>query len=202
MTFSHLLRRVNVLAATLAALGATALFAAPAGASILGQTDCSAQPTSQPFLPWGDNSSYVLAPGGGFSSTGTTWSLSGGARLTAGGDPYNDADVDSPASLALPAGGSVQSPFACVNLDRPTFRFFGRNLGALSTVLVQAVIKVPLGGQVALPVGTLALDGSWQPSATMLTVSGLTSAEVALRFTALTGRAQIDDVFIDPRMRS
>jgi hypothetical protein len=68
-------------------------------------------------------------------------------------------------------------------------------------VLVQAVVKVPLVGQVAVPVGTLSLSGSWQPSATMLTASGLTSADLALRFTALTGSSQIDDVFIDPRMR-
>jgi hypothetical protein len=201
MKLVNLGRRIQVLAAALATVGASALATAPAQASVINASGCTAGASSQPFAPWGDTHDYVLAPGGGFSGETTSWSLSGGARVSAGGDPYNAAGVDSPSSLSLPAGGSAQSPFACVDLSRPTFRFFGRNQGALSTVLVQMVIKVPLAGQVALPVGTLALDGSWQPSATMLTNSGLTSAEVALRFTALTGSSQIDDVFIDPRMR-
>jgi hypothetical protein len=201
MTFSQPLRRLPMIAAALAAFAVTAFTTSPAGASVLSPSACAAEATSQPFSPWGDDHSYALAPGGAFTGGATSWTLSGGAQVTAGGDPYNAAGVDSPGSLILPAGASAQSPFTCVDLDRPTFRFFGRNGGALSNVLVQAVVQVPLVGEVALPVGTLSLSGSWQPSATMLTASGLTSADLALRFTALTGSSQIDDVFIDPRMR-
>jgi hypothetical protein len=60
---------------------------------------------------------------------------------------------------------------------------------------------------VPLPVGTVALGGSWAPTLPMLTgsaVGGLVSggtAQVALRFTAVTGSWQIDDVFVDPYQR-
>lgn len=95
----------------------------------------------------------------------------------------------------------------CVNASYPTFRFFAQNTGLLlSTVLVQVVYKTALG-TVALPLGTVALSGQWQPTLPMLTgsvVAGLITggtAQAALRFTALTGSSRIDDVFVDPRMR-
>jgi hypothetical protein len=68
------------------------------------------------------------------------------------------------------------------------------------------VYKTPLLGDVAVPVGVVALSNSWKPSLPMLTASvaeGVLNngtAQAALRFTALTGHTQIDDVFVDPRM--
>lgn len=200
-------RRIRALALTIATVGAGSLAAAPAQASLLNlgpsapNATCATSDVSQPFAPWGDHNDYVLAPGGAFSGSSTDWTLSRGARLVPGGEPYNVAGSAAPASLSLPAGSSAQSPFTCVNLSRPTFRFFGRNSGLLSTVLVQVVIKLPVVGELPVPVGTLALSGKWQPSLQMLTTSGLTgTGEVALRFTALTGTSQFDDVFVDPRM--
>jgi hypothetical protein len=73
-------------------------------------------------------------------------------------------------------------------------------------VVVQVVYKTLLG-PVALPLGAVALSAGWQPTLPMLTGSvagGLLSggtAQVALRFTALTGESRIDGVYIDPRMR-
>jgi hypothetical protein len=74
---------------------------------------------------------------------------------------------------------------------------------------VSIVYKEPLLGATAVPVGAIALTGSWAPSSQMWTLSavqGVVNAllvgktpQVALRFTALTGSSQIDDVFIDPR---
>ena len=109
-------------------------------------------------------------------------------------------------SLLLPQGASAQSPYTCVNAGYPTFRFVGRNNGLLSTLLVQVVYQVPLLGEVAAPVGVVALSGSWAPTPSMLTAAavpgGLSggTVPVALRFTALTGSSQIDDAFVDPRM--
>jgi hypothetical protein len=104
----------------------------------------------------------------------------------------------------------VQSPYTCVDFAYPTFRFFGVNHGLLSTVAVSIVYKEPLLGPVAVPVGVVALNGTWAPSLQMLTASAVqgvvnglligTTPQVALRFTALTGSSQIDDVFIDPHM--
>jgi hypothetical protein len=94
-----------------------------------------------------------------------------------------------------------------VNTSYPSLRFFARNLGALSTVLVSLVYKAPLLGLLPLLVGPVLLSSQWEPSLPMLTLAAVPSlltggtSQVALRFTALTGSSQIDDVFVDPRMR-
>jgi hypothetical protein len=95
-----------------------------------------------------------------------------------------------------------------VDAAYPTFRFFARNNGLLSTVAVSVVYKLPLLGiEAAVPVGAAALSPNWAPSASMLTASVLTgllhggTVPMGLRFTALTGSSQIDDVFVDPMMR-
>ena len=108
-------------------------------------------------------------------------------------------------SLALPAGATAQSPYTCVNASYPTFRLFARSGVVLSTVAVAVVYKTLLG-TVALPLGLLVPGGNWQPTQPLLTgsvVAGLLSggtAQAALRFTALTGSSEIDDVYIDPRI--
>lgn len=188
-------------------LALTAAFsAAPAGAALVSTGACSEANLTQPFARWGDQSTYELTPGGDFESSLAGWTLSGGAARVAGSEPFGATGVVGADSLALSADASAQSPYVCVNASYPTFRFFARNTGLLSTVLVQVVYKTALG-TVALPLGTVALSGQWQPTLPMLTGSlagGLLSggtAQAALRFTALTGSSRIDDVFVDPRMR-
>jgi hypothetical protein len=50
------------------------------------------------------------------------------------------------------------------------------------------------------------LSHDWQPTLPMLTASAVEgalsrgTAQVALRFTAIGGASQIDDVFVDPRV--
>jgi hypothetical protein len=199
----------------LPALGGIALFvvtlalslpAAPAQAALLGTGACNQAALTQPFAQWGDSSYYELVSQGDFEGALSQWTLGGGAHRVPGSEPYAVTGTPGSWSLALPAGASAQSPYTCVNASYPTFRFFARNDGVLSTVLAQVVYKTALG-PVALPLGAVALSGSWQPTLPMLTgsvVGGLLSggtAQVALRFTALTGESQIDDIYIDPRMR-
>jgi hypothetical protein len=92
----------------------------------------------------------------------------------------------------------------CVDASNPTFRFFARNRSLLATIAVQVVYPTVLGS-VALPLGAAALSPAWQPTLPMLTGSiagGLLSGgttQLSLRFTALLGASQIDDVFVDPR---
>jgi hypothetical protein len=180
-------------------------FATPARAALVESGACNEAGLSQPFVRWGDQSSYELLAGGDFEGSLAGWSLSGGAERVAGSEPYGATGSVGSYSLELPAGASAQSPFTCVNAAYPTFRFFARNDALLSTVLVQVVYQTPLG-VLALPLGAVALSGSWQPTLPMLTgsvalaaLSGGT-AQVALRFTAEVGPSQIDDVFVDPRM--
>jgi hypothetical protein len=95
-----------------------------------------------------------------------------------------------------------------VNTSYPTFRLYAKNTQSVGTVLVTVVYKLaPLNLPLTLPVGVIALNGSWSPTLPMLTgstVAGVLSggtANVALRFTALTGTTAIDDIYVDPRMR-
>jgi hypothetical protein len=87
--------------------------------------------------------------------------------------PFGATGKVGGSSIYLPAGASVQSPYTCVDLAYPLFRFFGRNNGLLSTVAVPIVYKEPLLGSLMLPVGVVALNGTWGPSAKMLTLSAV-----------------------------
>jgi hypothetical protein len=199
-------RHTRILGAAAAVLGFFVLSGANAHAALISTDACDNAALTQPFAPWGDTSPYKLVPGGSFEKGSPGWTLTGGARVIAGSEPFGATGSVGSDSVAIPAGGSATSPFTCVDAAYPTFRFFARNNGLLSTVLVQVVYRLPLLGPVAVPVGTVALSGSWAPSAPMLTASAVTgllsggTTQVALRFTALTGSSQIDDVFVDPRM--
>jgi hypothetical protein len=189
----------------LASIVITLLSSAPAQAALVSTSACNESALSQPFVKWGDSSSYELVPGGDFEGSLEGWSLSTGAQRFAGSEPYGTTGRVGSYSLNLAAGSSAQSPFTCVDAAYPTFRFFAHNDTLLASVVVQVVYRTPLG-TVALPLGVVALSGKWQPTLPMLTgsvVTGLLSggtAEAALRFTALLGTSQIDDVFIDPHM--
>lgn len=203
----YLSRLPLCLLGTFAALALAALPATSAQAALLSTGACNNASLSEPFAHWGDSSSYELVPGGDFEGSLSGWTVSGGAKKVAGSEPYGATGTVGSSSLELPAGASVQSPYTCVNASYPSFRLFARNNGLLSTALVQVVYKTPLGITVALPIGAIALSGEWQPTLPMLTGSAVTgllsggTAQVALRFTELTGSSRIDDVFIDPRMR-
>jgi hypothetical protein len=190
------------------ALGSLTLsvFAGSARAALVSGGACNEASLSQPFLRWGDSSSYELLPGGDFEGSPSGWNLSVGAKLAAGSEPSGATGAVGSHSLGLSPGASAQSPFTCANASYPTFRFFARNNGPASTVLVQVVYQTALGS-ISLPLGVVALSGEWQPTLPMLTgsvaagaLSGGT-AHMALRFTALTGTSNIDDVFVDPRMK-
>ena len=209
--FSHHIafRPSVVLACALAGLATAvaAIFsAAPARAALISTGACNEAELTQPFARWGETTDYELVPGGHFDGSLAGWTVQGKAGLVSGGEPYGVTGSVSSDSLALGTLASAQSPFFCVNASYPSFRFFARNGSLLSTVLVQVVDETPVG-PVTLPVGVVALTGQWEPTAPMLTgsaVEGLLSggtAQIALRFTELTGSSQIDDVFVDPRMR-
>jgi hypothetical protein len=171
-------------------------------------TACAASAQSQPFLKWGDSNSYGLVAGGDFESSLSGWTLSHGSVQATGSETYGVTGSVGKYSLALPsAGASAQSPFTCVTASDPTFRFFARSEGAPASVSVAVAYQTPLG-VIAVTVGIVTPSGTWQPSAAMPTgaaIAGALSsngtAQMALRFTALSGSSRIDDVFVDPRMR-
>jgi hypothetical protein len=198
-------RRLAVIVALAAVALLGVLSSTPANAALIDTNACDEAALSQPFAQWGDNSSYELVPGGDFEGSLAGWTLSGGAQRVAGSEPFGVTGSVGAYSLELPVGASAQSPYTCVDAAYPTFRFFARNESLLASVVVQVVYRTALG-TVALPLGAVLASEQWEPTLPMLTGSvatGLLSdgtAEVALRFTALTGSSRIDDVFVDPRM--
>jgi hypothetical protein len=203
-------RRLRTTAVALVTAATAACVATPAQAKPSRQ--CDSSPVSQPFAQFGDTSSYELVAGSDFTDA-SGWTLGGGAHLVAGGEPFAVTGAVSPESLDLPAGAWTQSPFTCVDASDPTFRVFAENVSSSaenvssSAALVASVVYATPGGvQLAVPVGTITPTGGWAPSPVMITASQAVSllgggtAQVALRFTAVSGEAAIDDVFIDPRM--
>ena len=201
-------RHTRLVGAVITALGIAALSGAPARAALISTDACDNATLTQPFSHWNDANEYKLIPGGSFENGASGWTLSHGASIVSGSEPFGAAGSVGASSVHLPAGASVTSPFTCVDAAYPTFRFFARNNGLLSTVLVSVVYKPLLGIPIAVPVGTVLLSPSWSPSAPMLTVSVVTgllhggTAPMAVRFTAVTGSSQIDDVFVDPHMHN
>jgi len=196
-------------------LGGLVLAILPAASAratgLINADPCDNATLTQPFAAWGDANLYKPVPGGDFEGSLAGWTLTGGARVVAGNWSSGDSGAAGTSSMYLPAGANVQSPYTCVDFAYPTFRLFARNSGFLSTVVVSIVYKEPLLGPLTLPVGVIALDGTWRPSGKMQTLAGEQTLvnyllaggampQVALRFTALTGSSQIDDVFVDPHM--
>jgi hypothetical protein len=200
-------RRVISLAAVISSLGVSgALSAAPAQAALISTNTCDSSTLTTPFAKWGDTNAYKLVTGGSFESGTSGWTLSGGAKVVSGSEPYNATGSAGKSSLYLPAGSSVTTPYTCVNAAYPSLRFFAKNNGLLSTVAVTLSYKGLLG-LIPIPAGVATLSSTWAPTPPMLTLSaipGLLSGgttSVSIRFTALLGSSQIDDVFVDPRMR-
>jgi hypothetical protein len=168
---------------------------------------CPSSTLSQPFSRWGDSNFYELLAGGDFEGSLSGWTLSHGAQKASESEPFGATGTVGAWSLALAPGASAQSPFTCVTASDSSFRFFARNEGPSATLVVDVVYKTPLGN-VSVPVGAVSLKSGWQPTPSMPTgaavagaLSGNGTAQMALRFIALTGSSRIDDVFVDPRMR-
>jgi len=176
---------------------------ATSSAALISGGACDNSTLSQPFAQYGDSNEYKLVSGGNFEGSLSGWTLSGGARVINGGNPNGSSGH----SLYLPAGASVTTPFTCVNAAYPSFRLFARNDSLLSTIVPQVVYKLPLLGNVALPIGAAALSPNWSPTLPLLTASLVTgvlnggTAQVALKFTAALGPSNVDDIYVDPMMR-
>jgi hypothetical protein len=211
MTRTSLLRRG--LTGLLAAL---ALAAMPAAASAdglnIGLDGCPARTIEHPFARWLDNANYVLAPGGTFEGSLDGWKLSGGAKVVAGSESFAVHGKGEKYALSLPSGSSATTPPICVAVLDPTMRYFAANDGGLLSLLrVDVIYHAPGGGTLTLPLGLNALGSkNWAPSLPVLVGADLLGvltggqATVQFRFvpTGLGAKWRIDDVYVDPFMRS
>jgi len=160
---------------------------------------------AQYFGPWGDSAWYRLVPGGRFEGT-HGWSLSGGAKVVSGNEPWYLKGRSDSRSLSLPAGSTATSPTTCFDFGDWHARFLVRNTGATSgTLEVDILVRSLVGVLSVLDGGTIKAGSAWKPSpqvsALVTNVGGLLGTQaVSFRLKARgTGAAfQVDDVFLDP----
>ena len=198
----------RAIGALVAATAATLVAAAPAHAGLLvaSAQGCKTSEASQVFLRWLDPLRYELAPGGAAESA-QGWTLSGGAKIVSGNEPWKVRNGGDKSSLSLPRGSSATTGTMCVGITHPTVRFFARRTsGLLLDTLKVDVLFETAGGQVAsLPVALVLAGGSWQPTlpypvlASLLPLLPGSQTPVAFRFTPVGGGTwQVDDVYVEP----
>jgi hypothetical protein len=159
-------------------------------------------PTSKPFAQFGDYRNYTFAPDGGLEAGGSGWTLSGGAKVVSGNEPFYVHSRYDSRSLYLPAGSYASTPPACMGTTSTFIRFFVKNSPG-GTLRVQVIYRGLLGNVVGvLNWATLSGSESWGPSPAILNLQsllGLVGARhVQLRFYAEDAPSQVDDVYVDP----
>lgn len=203
-------RRYTTAFALLAAASAVTAPSAGAVAPAGNANPCGYTPT-QIFAPWNDNRGYVLTPDGGFENGATDWTLDNGAVVGEGNELSQVGGAADHQSLTLPAGSSATSPAVCVTKHTGIFRLFARTSGDKKSQLkVEVLYTGKHGNPRSLRVGQLRAGDTWAPTRKLPIVLGqakgkgkLQKANVQLRFTPIGTPAdwQIDDVYLDPRLR-
>jgi hypothetical protein len=203
-------RRYTTAVALFAAASAVTAPSASAAAPAKNANPCGYTPT-QIFAPWNDNRGYVLTPDGGFENGATDWTLENGAVVGEGNELSQVGGAADHQSLTLPAGSSATSPAVCVTKHTGIFRLFARTSGDKKSQLkVEVLYTGKHGNQRSLRVGKLRAGDTWAPTRKLPIVLGrakgkgkLQQANVQVRFTPIGTPAdwQIDDLYLDPRLR-
>jgi hypothetical protein len=202
----HVLRPRGLRATLGSLLAAAALLAVPAAANAA----CASSPTTTPFKPFGDTANYTLVANGAFESGAAGWSLTG-ASVAGGNETWYVHGAKDAKSLAIQPTGVAVSPAFCVDIDRPTFRFFARRTsGTWGTLNVRLRWRTANGAVNETTVGAInSASTAWQVSqvfnlATTLPLwnSGQ-NATVQLVFDPedYGGAWAVDDVYVDPYVR-
>jgi hypothetical protein len=164
---------------------------------------------SQVFAPWNDLNNYLVAAGGTFEFGSGGWTLSGGASVVNGNEPFYPTGTHS---LSLPSGSSAMSPTVCLGTQQLYIRMFGKDLGGTDSGLRVRVYWYGLLNQL-LGYSDFAVFPSgndWAPTsqvnsgggllAPLPVVALLSSSSARIQVTPLGSGSkwQIDDVYIDP----
>jgi hypothetical protein len=173
---------------------------ASAQGSLLGlNNDCGS--TSQPFAQFGDYRNYTFGANGGLENGATGWSLSGG-RVVSGNESFYVHARSDRNSLSLPVGSSAYTPKLCMGTTSTVMRYFVRGSDN-GSVRVDVVLRGLLGQVLGVfQVSTVSTHSSWEAGPPVLNLDSLLGllgvSSVQLKFTSLSGNAQIDDVYVDP----
>jgi hypothetical protein len=188
-------------------LVAAIVSASLAGSLLAGKASAAAcpppPPPVKPFQPWNDANTYVLTSGGSFEQGGPDgWSLSGGAKLVQGNEPWYVNSKSDKQSLYLPAGASATSGCTSAPMITTIVRFFANNVGSASGGLHVEVI-VNDGKNGILDGGVIYPSAGWSPTSPVNVpwphpLKG--AVQLQLRLTAVgTGAAfDVDDAYLDP----
>jgi hypothetical protein len=188
-------------------LSAVAILVVPAAA----QAACPTTQTTKAFQAFGDNNDYSLVPNGGFETGASGWSLSG-AAVTTGNEPWSVRKAGDTKSLAINAGGVAVSPTVCIDLSRPTYRFFAKRTSGSWGVLNLRVRWQDASGRTN-ETTIAALDTNFgtgwgvSPALNIASLLGLWNADqdVSVQFVFdpenYGGSWAIDDVYVDPYAR-
>jgi hypothetical protein len=186
--------------------------AAQAATTAANPQNCVPKPAlKQAFLPWGDSGQYTLSPGGDLESPLAGWTLTGGARVLAGNEPFYVGRTTDRSSLSLPAGSSVVTAPICIDDTYPWFRVFARNTSGQAASLKVDILYLDTTGKLRIRASGIytARTSGWAPTGTLQIrmtfdpTSAGGAAPVAFRFTpqGLRSSWQIDDVYVDPMAR-
>jgi hypothetical protein len=195
------------LGAVVAAAAMLVLPVTSANALLLETTrDCEPRSITNPFVPWGDNADYVLAPDGAVENGAGEWTLRNGASVVDGNSPFYSNGPSDSHSLSIPQGGTASTATMCIGKEHPTIRFFAKNQSSsISNLYVQVEVETIFGREVSLPVGIERGNQNWEPSTSMrlvvnyLNIAPSAYTPVEFKFTARNGDWLVDDVYVDPR---
>jgi hypothetical protein len=162
--------------------------------------------SSQVFAPWGDSAYYYPVPNGGLEGGASGWTLSGGASVVAGNQPFLASGSHG---LSLPSGSSATSPTVCIGPNSDFVRMFvsdaaGTDSGLRVRIVWYGLLNRVLGTS---DFGTFAPGGGWAPSDPVSSGSGfnfilpiLGSTSARIQLTPLGGGSRwlVDDLYVDP----
>lgn len=164
---------------------------------------CADQAFDTVFAAHGDDGLYALVAGGDFESGAAGWTLAGDARVIA--EPTNHLNRGADANaLQMGPGAVATSPAFCVTKDFRTARMFAR---ALSGARVKGLRVEFVHSNGAVVAAGVPATTAWQPTPVLRTGvarAGLRRGQETTayaRITVTSGTWQIDDVYVDPRMR-
>jgi hypothetical protein len=196
------------------AVSLAALTAAPAQAksAIANPYDCKPDPTlTQAFAPFSDLGLYTPVANQGFEAEATGWTLTGGATVVDGNEPWTIGGRGDSHALDLPAGATAVTAPVCIDQTYPHFRLFARNAGSAKRSLEIDVLYFDTKGKLLAtkPYGYESASAGWQPTPPIAidvwdkSAAGA-AAPVAFRFMPKGNDAHfvIDDVYVDPYARA
>jgi hypothetical protein len=161
------------------------------------------------FAPWGDGRSYSLTPDRGFENGAAGWTLEDGAAVAEGNERFQVGGAADHLSLALPEGSSATTPAFCISKREDTFRLFARtNGGDDARMKVEVVYTNAMGQTASVRIDKLQANRRWDATDRLgidlpQAAGRQFTANVSLRFTPMRGGDwQVDDLYIDPRLRN